>query len=381
MKFSGISAIFVCTVLSILLADCKSDNKDQVVFKKATLNSLTDILDSIRIVRLDLQDTILIGPYPLIMQKDSSFYIADRYRQYRIFRFSLSGQFMNTIGQSGNGPGEYSGNITDVFIEDKDDDVYMLTSPASIYRYSKNGKFKDRVRNDEFAALSFIKQDSIYWINSLEAETGRPNLFKADARLKIIDTLYTTKSNLFNHNINPNSSHTFRKIADRIFFWNIPYPIVYELTTGDIQENISFHFKPSDYASSKDLELLDLRKLIRVRMPQMITGHYRNSKYNITEFGCFMGHKDNREIHVIYAIQNRKTEKWDWIDYKLPEDAEKFWQHQFFDMSEEGILYCYFPGWKVLESYNKVKSIITNPEILESINEDRDLFIFLCYLK
>ena len=63
------------------------------------------------------------------------------------------------------------------------------------------------------------------------------------------------------------------------------------------------------------------------------------------------------------------------------EDAEKFWQHQFFDMSEEGILYCYFPGWKVLESYNKVKSIITNPEILESFNEDRDLFIFLCYLK
>lgn len=165
----------------------------------------------------------------------------------------------------------------------------MLTSPASIYRYSKNGKFKDRVMNDEFTALSFIKQDSIFWINSLEAETGRPNLFKADARLKIIDTLYTIKSNLFNHNIKPYSSHASRKIADRIFFWNLPYPIVYELTTGDIQENISFHFKPSDYASSKDLELLDLRKLIRVRMPQMMTGHYRNSKYNITEFGCFMG--------------------------------------------------------------------------------------------
>lgn len=53
MKYSGIHIIFIGLVLTLLLTMCKTDDMDKVVFKKATLHTLTDLIDSIRIVRLN----------------------------------------------------------------------------------------------------------------------------------------------------------------------------------------------------------------------------------------------------------------------------------------------------------------------------------------
>ena len=42
---------------------------------------------------------------------------------------------------------------------------------------------------------------------------------------------------------------------------------------------------------------------------------------------------------------------------------------------------CYIPTPQPLEAYKAVKQLIVNPELFSSVDEEMDMYIFMCYLK
>lgn len=135
-------------VILIILVSCNSkDNKSEVnaeTFISLNLSSpekelpLSYFIDSVRTLRLTLPDSLLFGSVLRIMSDGKNFYVADS-KQHVVFRFNKNGDFLNTIGKRGGGPGEYTrlgrcflGNNS-VYIDD--------LNIRKIFRYTPEGEF------------------------------------------------------------------------------------------------------------------------------------------------------------------------------------------------------------------------------------------------
>ena len=96
------------------------------------------LVDTIESVRLQLPSPYFWGMVDNVISKDSCYYISDR-KQEMAFRFDKSGTFLNTIGQRGEGPGEY--REMDSFFVGKDCVYVCDMGKRTIYSYSFDGKF------------------------------------------------------------------------------------------------------------------------------------------------------------------------------------------------------------------------------------------------
>lgn len=92
-----------------------SDNGGETVIVKydSSPSSFFESVKSLELIPLDIDNTHLLGSsISLIPIEDGSYILTDR-RNSKVYHFSSGGKFLNSIGQRGNGPGEYT-SITDV---------------------------------------------------------------------------------------------------------------------------------------------------------------------------------------------------------------------------------------------------------------------------
>lgn len=369
--------IFIISFLA-----CNSTGKKEVIFKEATINSLTDLIDHIRAVRLEHGDSILIGRNPILFQKDSSFYLVDKNGQKKIFRFALDGRFLNTIGEPGNGPGEYV-NIKDVIIDEQEDDVFILSSYTYIYRYSKEGYFKERLVKPHLQIQAFTKQDSCFWIHSLTANYDTIFLLRTNLQLDILDSLIFPLCKTIDNSMHRVASFLFhfKPLGGKVNFSVPPYPQIYEIENNAIREKLSFYFAPQQYATVENLETSNMSDLIDYKLLQYLVNFYENKDYILVDFQC--GGRD-LEGHLIQAIQNKSSGEWNWWDIPISKNTSHnphWYLGRIGGMSKDGALMGYIPAPQPMEAFQIVKHLIINPELFTSVNEEMDMFIFLCYLK
>ena len=75
--------------------------------KQQILGSLESVFDSIIAVKLDTNDSCIVGNINQATILNDTIYIRDTYQSKSIFVFDITGRFINTIGKVGNGPFEY----------------------------------------------------------------------------------------------------------------------------------------------------------------------------------------------------------------------------------------------------------------------------------
>ncbi len=366
----------------ILFYSCRSTGKNEVVFETATMNELTDLIDHIQAVRLEHGDSIFIGRNPFIFQRDSSFYLFDKSAQKKIYRFTLDGRFMNTIGKVGTGPGEYP-DINQVIIDEKEDDVLMLSYSSYLYRYAKNGQFKERINKTDIQIQSFIRIDSVLWLHALNVNSDTIYILKSNLRLEVSDTLKLVQPGTKDRAVHRPYSLPlyFRFIDHKVCFAVSPYPQINEIDENRVQEKIRFRFVPEEYASKRDLETIGLRELFDFKKLQFLVDFYENEDYLFVYFQCG-GHKTGGNL--ILAVQEKSTGKWRWLDEKVsvPDFNQYHWYTgRICGMGKDGGLMCYIPTPQPLEAYKAVKQLIVNPELFSSVDEEMDMYIFMCYLK
>ena len=164
--------ILFFAILLLFVSSCRNTNlkvekntKGQLVlnFKNQTLSSFFSdrILGITEMIPLETTDNCLIGQDPDFKFDGHHFFILD-YQQQFILRFEKSGKFINQIGRSGEGPGEY--RYLEDYDIDSDANVVEILGSGQILRYNYDGTFISSIKIGGFPN-SFIKTGNTYWIN------------------------------------------------------------------------------------------------------------------------------------------------------------------------------------------------------------------------
>ena len=86
---------------------------------------LSDIIESIEYIPLETTDDVLIGGITTNFDISDNYIVLVCNHQGQVFLFSRDGRFINRVGRLGQGPGEYSGFIGNVLIDEERDRILV----------------------------------------------------------------------------------------------------------------------------------------------------------------------------------------------------------------------------------------------------------------
>jgi hypothetical protein len=184
-------AIF--SLLVLLLAGCKSERDPVVVIPiiNGPVNGIdvSILLENATVHPLATSLDCMIGRNFFFLDCIDDFYILDKSAE-KVFRFGQKGEFLNTIGKLGKGPGEYVRLNEGIFTGSQ---IELLTGfpQTEICSYSTDGTFLSKKSMLEYPSWSFILSPGLgkyffygsffeHKITSVDRQTGE----KADSMLK-----------------------------------------------------------------------------------------------------------------------------------------------------------------------------------------------------
>lgn len=347
-----------------------STASEQVTYPGAILSSLTELMDAIEVIRLQHGDSILTDDRVRLLQQDSSFYLVDILGEQNIYRFAYDGRFLNKIGEKGQGPEEFS-SMLDIDIEEKSDCVHVLSQPyCTIVCYSKNGTFKER-KTGGYPRKRFLQVGK-----RLLAGYGDRTLL-----LYLNDSLHVTDSvrliQFFMDKI-PYPIQKFSSFADRSFFWQFPFPTIHRIISDTVQQALFFDFKDQYIPTPTTPQ----RESIEDKKITCISKYWENSSYALAEIGT--REKKQKIMQNIYGLKNKASGQWQWMEYiTTPEKPfiPDWYPGRTQGFAQDGRLMCFFFGNEIEELTDEARKLITNPQELENIDPEMDMFVLLCRFK
>jgi len=152
----------------LLIASCSGKNfkplptVDLQKPGRARIIDLGELIDNIRIVRLETGDSILLGPNTFYLLSDKFIISID---QDKILQFSISGEFIRTLARAGKGPEEFL--RPEAFALDGRNDILYFNhrgDSRNILRYSlKDGRLINRIptATDNLISQILITKDTV----------------------------------------------------------------------------------------------------------------------------------------------------------------------------------------------------------------------------
>jgi hypothetical protein len=169
---------------------------EEFIFNKEKAIAIQDvnIFKNKKVIDLEMSDISLIPNYPTMLKSGENFFIYSLSGNGNILRFSAEGKFLNTIGRTGNGPGEYP-ELYDATI-DRELDRIELLSYGFIYRYDFEGTFINSLKLD-IPAHSFLKTLNSYWFcTGNNTVYSKYRLFQTDHNLKPVNQYLKDESDI-----------------------------------------------------------------------------------------------------------------------------------------------------------------------------------------
>ena len=103
-----------------------------------------EILD---IIQLETKEESLLGTISKVQQVDDQWFVSS---MSKLFVFNSRGEFIHTIGEIGNGPGEIS-EVMDFWIDSDQKQIVILdTSGRKIVIFNLNGEFQKEIGINSF---------------------------------------------------------------------------------------------------------------------------------------------------------------------------------------------------------------------------------------
>lgn len=181
---------FLCFLFVISLLSCRQTNKytnsdvDVININVDNISEYIDlspiIEDNATIVQLETTDDCLISEIKKVVYHSDNLFVSDKLNQ-KIYRFSSSGSFLNSIGKIGNGPGEYVSlgdfNIIDSYVYIHDRDINKIKRYSFDGGYIDDVYFESQIFFNEFIDI----EDNLYLVtNNRESDLGRYNLYQIE---------------------------------------------------------------------------------------------------------------------------------------------------------------------------------------------------------
>lgn len=140
-----ILCFIVIAVITVVFSGCKEKNRQNIASDIININphqaqeymNLSEIADSIEVIKLQTEPGDILGLIREIIIKDKYIYVVDKSQQ-AIFLFDKSGRFVSKLARQGRGPGEYI-LMKPVFVDDKEEFIEFINfmgDKTPLYRYS-----------------------------------------------------------------------------------------------------------------------------------------------------------------------------------------------------------------------------------------------------
>jgi hypothetical protein len=150
LKIAGISSILMILLLSSCTSVNSRNEKLNIIDIEGSINNyelvnLSSYASDLKYVRLETNDSTLIGAITNIVYECNKIYISDQSES--IYVFDSEGKHLKTFNKKGRGPGEYN-RITNFFVNPNNGNLYTVTSQALLC-YDKELNFVEAIEKPE----------------------------------------------------------------------------------------------------------------------------------------------------------------------------------------------------------------------------------------
>lgn len=127
--------------------------------KNTTVTGLADEIKDVCYVPLEMtdDDASLIDGVANFVVSEKYIYVLPA-KEMRVVLFSRSGKFIRTLIKQGQGPGEFSGAICNMQIDEKNNRLYLF-DVQDIWVYTTEGEFIEKKHHDYMSILSYELED------------------------------------------------------------------------------------------------------------------------------------------------------------------------------------------------------------------------------
>ena len=204
-----------------------------------TTVKLSSIASEIQNIPLEITDDCILSSDLAVCSTPGYIFIADIHTG-SFYRFDKSGKFLNRIGRSGQGPGEYSQALC-FSVDDINKQVYLIDSfVKKILVYSYEGKYLQTIPL-EVPTYMFVKNKDLFYYYDINYLRSKYELYQADLKGKVIKRSQTTDTQKTNFSLQMpifyqyNGNLYYKNTASETI-WEIDYSLnkkpIYKIDLG-----------------------------------------------------------------------------------------------------------------------------------------------------
>lgn len=354
--------IYIIPVL--LLVACQTSNTIPIKFENnPTIDNFISFIDYIEVLPLENDGVHYLGSEPELFMCGDNYVIVDKFNK-SIYRYSPTGEFLNKIGNYGNGPFEYSTIDNIQVLSDKLINVY--STPGKVMTFTETGDFvkSTTIKNHGIQTYHVDNGYLIYFGNG-KGTTHRLFFVGEGQSKKMLDA--TDKVLNFSNNVPLFSENRDGSIAV-LDSYN---PIIYKYKNKILSEYIVFDFSetsiPSLYYKQEDPFIAS--NMLFSHDFSFVRRYFENEDYSFVE--VYTRHPSGPPTFT-YGIKSEGVWKW----FSTGQVGQMPLTASFRTIDSDNFLYAIVDPLCLNRCQPEILDKVNNHDILKSINQEDNYVIF-----
>ena len=373
--------IIIIVVILFVIFGCQTEKqadvaKGEVVtvpvvdnIKEYLINSslyLSSFVDKIDIIPLEFTDDCILSKIEKVVIYKDNIFVIEHFNSNggKIYRFDMKGNFLNSIGNRGQGPQELL-ELMDFAINEDNNTIYLLDNAKQmIFCFDFNGKFIERIFINQYAdALAY--SDGLFYVFADNPSTGKNlfNLIIRNTKGEIVNMYFPSKKYLSSTN-----AKIFTKTKDGLLFTHPMDDIFYSLK-GDSLYNFLFFDFGSYRFTLKEIE--DINMMRRQTLDILMENERFAGADNFYHIGKWIYFNSTYKIvsHTfLYDINSGEIK----VAAQIGDDLEYMFNNNFCGQTEDALIGVYIPETH-LESDMEGFSIYEKEKIISRAKKEEQV--------
>ncbi|WP_421874906.1 6-bladed beta-propeller [Marinoscillum sp.] len=250
----------------------------------------------LQFIQLETSDSVLLSRPSKILKVGSNLIILDK-RLNAVLRFDEQGQFLNRIGQNGDGPGEYRRPM-DILWDDRSRRLKVLVNSHSGYfAYDLKGNYYSKQTNS-FFTIGFAQcGEQMAWFNGYNSDTH--NLYLTDGIGEVVDRYFPYDPSNYRFGIDfsggisniQNGGFLYAETAD---------PVIYEFDSDmNLSHKYRFDLGPLTWPGDRKTELDAFWEKV-----ETFETAYLGSQFYSNNWGLVFDYYDKNHGYAFYSYND-----------------------------------------------------------------------------
>jgi len=330
---------------------------------------------SIKLVPLETLPEVLIGDFlqlKIDFDKDD-IYISNHSAKEEILHFNKEGKFLNTIGNQGGGPKEFT-SVADICVHGDTVDVLCRTgNGVKIVGYKNNNTFLYS-KSINLVAFSFEWMSPGYILETSYSKTYPFRVYTTDVNGKIAGTFLPNTTGF----AMPIVGNHFSGLGSEVFYYEGYNNIVYKTDdcklTPAYNINLGEYRVPDEFYKSEPLQAFQLLKRSAFAS---ILNYFETPSYAFFNIRKSTKGQSNVKVLIDYIfVLNKRTNELVQRSYKM--QSEDFFKYPVAGTTNDEIVFLIYPHMILGDKTAFNNLALKNPEIIDRLKVDDNPVLAIC---